>query len=721
MKKITRKQIVLLIICIFICSFVAYSFSDVISYEGFGYIQYLFSGEDNTFSALVQYVIDSFSMGLTGARIDRFIILLVINLLIAIHGIFGPKKVFLWLFSKRWIIGLIVLVFLVANKYNGDSLYCYDVAVQTGYGSEYSKPIIGVHRGIRSDEWMVSSMKTLNFYMGDNDVWDIGLTEIIGAPQIIITRCLFVTLGLEYAYSFDWYFLKILTILLAIEFFMIVTRKRKLLSVAMASMFIFSSFYQWWAHPGMWYSFFGAIVFFNMFFEVEGWKKIPVGLLAAYFANTFIFLLYPAWEVPMGYVALVFLVYIITENFQKIKKFKKTEWLYLFMALACLGVLVVVSYLARTAYIENVTATVYPGKRESAGGYYLQKLYFYASGTFFSYKDTVSNSEYGSIITLFPLPVILASILLIKDGIEGKKKDILTIGMLIVFGILFLYCSVPGLPLSIARLILINNSIPDRAVDILAFTQLIFLARFMSSYINRFDESETKPRKCLRYLVSFMVGGSIALYTLHVNNFYLTEYLSFKMQIFDVILITALCTLICASDSVIGYRIILITLMVVSLFTGVFVRPVSRGLDSVFTKPVVAEFDKIESEDPDAIWLTMDSIITQSYLSACGLDVLNVVHSLPDMELWRKLDPEGQYNEVYNRYEHIVVSLTYEETSFELVQADMIKLNLSTKDLYKTGVKYIYSHTDYEIDDEYIKTELLYNESNAYIYKVEYK
>lgn len=91
------------------------------------------------------------------------------------------------------------------------------------------------------------------------------------------------------------------------------------------------------------------------------------------------------------------------------------------------------------------------------------------------------------------------------------------------------------------------------------------------------------------------------------------------------------------------------------------------------------------------------------------------------MNLWKKLDSSGQYNEVYNRYAHIDVEFTDNDTSMELVQADCMKINLSYKDIEKTEVKYIVAEQPLISENTYVDFEQIYSEAGSYIYKVIYK
>lgn len=138
------------------------------------------------------------------------------------------------------------------------------------------------------------------------------------------------------------------------------------------------------------------------------------------------------------------------------------------------------------------------------------------------------------------------------------------------------------------------------------------------------------------------------------------------------------------------------------------------------TKPLARGIQSIVKEDPKAIWIALDSMVDSGYLVANGAPTINSVNTVPNMALWEKLDPEGQYNEVYNRYAHMVISIEEGPTTPSLVQADFMTVKLAYEDLEKTGAEYLLSSSPKENTD-YYQLELLYNGGGKYIYRVEYK
>ena len=103
--------------------------------------------------------------------------------------------------------------------------------------------------------------------------------------------------------------------------------------------------------------------------------------------GSFIVNLYPAWQVPLGYMFLAIGIWLIHENWSSIKQFTKRDWLLLIGALIlCFG-LVANYFLSMSEYIEVINNTAYPGARFDSGSYNLNKLFYYIQSPFYAFKD----------------------------------------------------------------------------------------------------------------------------------------------------------------------------------------------------------------------------------------------------------------------------------------------------------------------------------------------
>ena len=77
------------------------------------------------------------------------------------------------------------------------------------------------------------------------------------------------------------------------------------------------------------------------------------------------------------------------------------------------------------------------------------------------------------------------------------------------------------------------------------------------------------------------------------------------------------------------------------------------------------------------------------------------------------------YENVYNRYAHILIELTNEDTNFELITQDTIKLNINIEDIDILKIDYIVSQEKIDILKSSTMTfDNIYADDGIYIYKL---
>lgn len=639
---------------------------------------------------------------------------------VGLHFVLNISQMYKNIFKKRWIVAGVVLLFLVVNKFHGESLAVYDSVIQPGVGNEYVEPILGKERIIRSDDFVVETPNKMasiidgkfgkynNIARGTetlnsvNGIY-VGYSTIGRSPFQFVYKIL----GGEYAYSFCWYAPIILCFMVAIEFFFILSKRNALVAMTGACLEILSSFYLWWGFPSFVLGAQASIVCVYYFINVQKlWKKILLGLgVAIAFAN-YVLSLYPAWIVPMGYVVLCFLVWIIYEQWNKIKVLKKGDWIII-IVMFIFAVSVIVSYfILNQEYMYAITNTLYPGKRICYGGYALDKLLLYSQSYLYAFREIGNPAEASVILNFFPIPTIVVFV----EWIKEKKKDWL-VGGLLLLSIVFLIYVTFGVPEFFAKITLLSTTTEKRLIDILAIIQLYFIVIILSD--------------STKYVVSNVAGIIMSIVTAFISilsskSIY-PNFLSWKWMVvsFGLILIVGV-TLSTRFGKTIqnGVCVGLITLSIICSFC---IRPISKGFDAITSKPVSAEISKIVDNDGQGKWIAYGgSLYLPGFSIANGAPTINSTNTYPNLKLWKKLDKEKQYEEIYNRYTHVIIEFTDEDTSFELLYPDQMKVNLSYKDLKKTETKYVLTVEKLDINNSYVNFEEIYNEYGAYIYKINY-
>lgn len=653
---------------------------------------------------------------------DRVQLLSILFFFLFLHFIVGVSKLYNFLFDKRWAVAGVLLLFLVCNRYNGDSIAMYDSYIQTGEGNDYIEPVLGEARAIRSDEWLVDTPISMSSQYLDNPYGKYntiirGTKTIstsplsfasIGSPLFFPKLAITKLFGYDYGISFGWYGHIFLTLLFCIEFFLIITNRNKLLSACGAFMFVFSSYFLWWGFPSVFLGANASVVCAYHFIHCRDWKKkIPLAIGTSIFTANFVMVLYPAWQVPLGYMVLVVLVYLIHDNWTTIKSMSKAEWITIVAALILCGSIVISYLFSRAEYTNAVMQTEYPGSRVDYGGFSINKLFNYIPAVLFAFKNYGNPSEAGTCIGFFPVPMLLAA----YTWIKSKKKDWLVSGLLLVGIYLTVYTTV-GLPPAIAKYTLMTFSTSARAVDILGYLQVVLFIRVIATMG---DENRINRK------AGIAVSGITACILVGLSNYFAPGYMSKLFMILMVCVLSFIFIGVIARVPDKWKNAGIVAILLLAIVTGGAVRPINKGSDAITSKPLAKEITKLVREDKDAKWLAVGGgIVLPSFAVACGAPTINSVNIYPNMELWKKLDPEGCYNEVYNRYAHIDLQLVEDDTSMELLQADSFILNLSYEDIEKTEAKYIVSQKELSVANQWVTFEPIYNESGSYIYQIQY-
>ena len=655
----------------------------------------------------------------------RWAFLLLAYTFLLLNVFINYKVLYQYVFRHRYMISLVLFCCFVLAKLNFSSIAMYDYYVQPGSGSEFITPVFGGPLSIRSDEWAINTPRSLTyqFCVGQkyNDIIMASQTLNLKTSGVALSLSMitkpfnmgFLFLGAEYAVSFYWGSLLIVGLLAGIEFFLVITKNNKLLSFMGSVAIIFSSFTVWWSGNEIVIYAMAAVAGIYRFLSTESRKiRIICGILIAAFGSAFVGVMYPAWQVPAGYTFLAVIIWSFVVNWGNIKKFKAIDWI-IFAVTVVAAIVVIVAYLIENMeYTKAVMDTVYPGSRRVYGGYTLDKMFTYPATLLFPFKaGEFTFSEYGMYFSLYPMPTLVAIFILFKL----KKKDLLNILLLTVSAVFTVYCTF-GVPTWFGDISLLSYSFSTRVLTYVDFIQILLLTRSMAIM----DEQNIYIPK--RFIIPSAAILSVFTVYLCDKKFTYQNFMSFRYMIVIAVMLIALMVCFVGRVSRKLRDIAIVFFIVVHCAVSAFVPPIQKGLDPIYSKPVAQKAMEIAEEDPDARWIAVDQWIEANFYAACGAKVINSNNYIPNFELWETLDPEGKYNDVYNRYANFIISLTDEESVPILNQADLITLKLNYGQLDDIGARYLVTKYVLDIPEKYnIGVEQLYAENGTYIYSLEYK
>ncbi|WZL73645.1 hypothetical protein QBE52_02605 [Clostridiaceae bacterium 35-E11] len=637
-------------------------------------------------------------------------------------------KVFTTCNEKRFLICGMLFFILVLGKFHGSSISIWDSVFKDNITSSGNTLLIGKERAIRSDEWLVQTPYALSQAMNEkfypiinNDIRSNGQNMLVSYFVPVFDFTLigkpfnwgYILFGKEYGLSWFWFSRLIALWLVSYELISIFTNNNRKLSFFGAFWITFSPPIQWWFSTFVIdLIIYGQAImacFYNVIKYINHFRNKVLNLIILIIALIgYIVTLYPAVQVPLGYVIAIFVFYFSFEN-RKNVKLKKNDMVLILLSLA-----IIITIIGKFLYdsldaIKIIMNTTYPGKRVSLGGGYEFKLFqTFLINPILPYKDiTFSNNCEISAFIGFNMFIAMSFIFYYKKYRGNYKKLYLSLYIYFIFQISWLFIKYPY---AFAKITLFSFVPEPRMIIILGLNSI-----YLSLWI-----LNQKIQLNKKYWVPVLIFvGSVTLYSLMDSR--ILEYIGIRLVAIITIIYLLLNYLLATQRR----NIFIIIMSLIILVSGASINPIGRGLESIYNKKISKEILKINTNKKEENWISLDSIFFGNYLLAHGVKCINSVNFYPDMHRWEKLDKDKRYEDIYNRYAHINIKLTQDDTYFTLEQPDMFTVYINYEDLKTLQVKYILTKEnllkDKNIERYYTLVKEYYNEAdNIYIWSIHY-
>lgn len=664
---------------------------------------------------------------------DRFPIFSIVIFFILLHLIFKVNKIYEFIYKYRYAIAAVVLVYIVVMEYSGSSIGCYNKLYQTENTSIYYTPILGDSREIRTDEWNVNtpiaisqsfSEKGFSYY---NDLLrgtSTDMFSIVSAPVLDILLIAkpfnigYILFGAARGLSFVWYGKIIAMMLVSFEFFMILTDKKKLLSMFGMILILFSASTQWWNLTELVTFGLLVLVLIDKFLITKKYKtKLLCALGIFVSAVAYAFILYPTWQIPYGYIYIGLLIWILWKN----RKQYKINWKDVLIVLTVIIAIGAIGLRYFNLSKETLTAemsTDYPGKRFELGGHGESSLFSYVYSFLYPYQDKemVNPCEPSGMTSLYPIPMILAIIFLIRN--KDRKQHLAFLIPMLLLGTLLSIWSLTSTTPFLAKITLLYMVPGSRASVPLGLIQIILMI-YLMAHIKQDDKVLDKNLALVVSAVLSILILSIAIQTDSENVMG-----ELKSYICGLLLFGEIYSLLTINKE--SSKKLLITLLIpISLIGGATVNPIQKGISVITEKPVSKKIQEIvHTDSQNNMWLAESF---PDYALANGARVANSLNTYPNFEFYEKLlgkekCEKQEVKKIFNRYAHVMFDLTTENTDISLLGQDAVILHINPNSLKELEIKYMLMMNP--IDKKYningVEFEEIYNEMNTYIYKVNY-
>ena len=635
-------------------------------------------------------------------------------------------KVLDWIYKYRFIIAIAFIMIGVLFSLHGSSISLWNTVYNTGITD--NGILFGNWRTIRSDEWAVTTPLIFsqffnNFNVTTNIIRGISNTEVFslyGLPVLNILEIFrpfhlgYLLLGFEKGLSFFWVARFISLFLVTFEFAMIITNKNKRLSLITAFMISLAPNVQWWfATNGVVEMFvFGqlALILLYKYMNTENLKsRILMLFFMMICAGGYIFILYPAYQIPMFYVFLFLAIFILIEN-RKNCKITKKDIISIAVMLLIFICLMVYAFIVAKETIITTLNTVYPGSRIENGGGAFRKYIDYLGNIFLPYKELglkFPTVEEAAVFSLFPLGIITSIFYMIKT----KKIDLFTTLLLVPYIVLGIFAFI-GFPDWLAKLTFLSMSIAERVTLAIGFIDILLLVRYLSL-----------PEKTMKLWKAGIVAIVLSAILVIITHLYNTAYIGIYSCALLFVMASSLFFFALEYNTKYGKYFFTLGIIGTMFIAGFTVNPIVKGTDMITDSKILAAVEKYNTED-EGLWMAEAiGFPGANYLVMAGAPTVNSTHAYPDLDFCRKLDPEGKYEKVYNRYSHIYIEVVEKEPKekFVLISPDTYRVYITADELKTLGIKYIFTVRIMEnYENENVSFDLLYDVDTYRIYKVNY-
>lgn len=334
--------------------------------------------------------------------------------------------------------------------------------------------------------------------------------------------------------------------------------------------------------------------------------------------------------------------------------------------------------------IQSMLHTAYPGARQSTGGGLPPLSLISSVGTlFFPFKDYAVDSaatnmvEASRFVDLFPLGIILALFGMVKR----KKADILSVCLIAVIALFSIFACV-GVPLWLSKILMLTSVTSGRCVVVLGVANIAILVRAVAITEGGLSWKQS--------LLAASVFAAVLAWTNH--GMYL-PYIG-RLLVMVCFVIVGLLSFAVLSNGVIARTVVAPIVSIGLLVSGLSVNPVQYGSAPLTKQPLMQQVQSLQTKY-QGMWAIDDAFGSQlaNLAVSNGVHTLNALEVTPDLATWKKLDPNGRWEEIYNRYAFVSVNVVEQEAAdvFTLVSPDSFTVHVTPAQLRKLGVNNVLS------------------------------
>lgn len=585
------------------------------------------------------------------------------------------------------------LLVLVATALNGSSSGAFYGDFFTGRDPRL---LMGGPRGLRSDEWMVTTPlvvaqvqqglpRVSDVLPGGMDVsvlFDVPYRDVwaVFRPQNLG----FGLLPLDNAFALRWW-LPAVALGVVVHTLVVLLWRKPVAALAVSLAFTFSPFTQWWFGAGtFWPLTFALLVCVTAVVAVGAyalWVRWLAAAFTGYVAVVAALTMYPPYLVPCTLVAIAFVLGTVldTRGLARGRRWMRLGPLVVcgFVAAAVLAVFL----REHATTLQEITSTSYPGDRRWPTGQSAQFPWapMYAGvlgiGLRAASPDgfAVNASEGSSflLVGLYLLPVVVAVLL---RSVRGRRTDWTLVGLLVVLAVLLAFVYVPGWD-ALASLLLLDRTSLPRLVIGFGLVALLLLVVVVA----RVREQGATGRAWAIAAVglTLVVHGAVALFLRAHAPQALAQFWWWPV----LLLMFVAAVLLYARGRLTGPSI-LVAVVALAMVAGV--TPLYRGVLDLRSTGLARIVEKVQDERPGR-WVGLEDGAVVAVLREVGVPSFSGVQGWPTAEMWGAIDPTRTHEAAWNRYAHVSWSAHPDAAPIELLAPDALALRFDSCDAFEQG------------------------------------
>jgi hypothetical protein len=564
--------------------------------------------------------------------------------------------------------------------------------------------VLGSPKGIRFDEWAMLTPLALSqvshqLEAENPSAGGDSAPLLAGLPVNTISSWFrpqmwgYLLLPLEYAFSFFWIF-KVVGLFLGLYLtFNVVTGGNRLGSVIGAIWVYLSGFVQWWFSTFTIEHMIGAcfiiVAICKLATPISVKAKVIWSSILLFALCLYGLCLYPPTQIPLAYIIIAIIgFYMVREGGDswRILLLNWRWWAGSFVIAAIVGAIHLTEAFPS---IQTMLQTVYPGMRRDFGGGLSLSRYFFGM-----FDPVLSESrvaqlgggwnvcEASSFLLLWPVTAILVY----SSHLPSKIKFAYTIPLLTL--LILTVWHIIGLPREIAQLLLLDRGYSGRMTAALGLGSCLVTMAFLCeerSHVLGVAGWKSRVRASLVTAIAALAIIWVAREAHTLAPALISPSWAMLLSLVVIYQVFFLSR----------QRLVPFVLLTLSIYAvpNLLVNPLARGLQAIEEKPIIKAIKEIDGRDrPPRAWMIFNDLYASNLAKASGAWIINGVQYIPNIKVFRTLDPEGRYQSIWNRFSHFGVARSENaaELKFVLQSNDSILLEIHpcAPVLRELGVQY---------------------------------